>query len=504
MTAVTQRCHSRGREAAARARFSPLRRAARWSYIRAMPFPDARRRAARLALLLLAAAGLGAPETHADEPPPIGVKLGGETSRPAAGPDSFALPAANLPKELLERFFAGQRLFNIAFVKAPSPVPGLAGLGPTFNRPSCGACHTRDGRGQPPAGPDDALMQMVVRLGVVEPGRLPFGKPHPRYGNQLNDRGIEGVPAEGRAVIAWEEIAGRYADGETYKLRRPRVSFEKLAFGPLGERAALSLRIAPQLVGMGLLEAVPERVVRAWAEANRARADGVRGRARDVASAGTAGPSLGRFGWRAAEVSVRAQIASALINDMGLTTSLHPEKNCPPVQTACRAADPGPRPNVSDEALDTMTFYVSTLAVPERRDADKPEVMGGEKIFSAIGCAACHRPMMKTGTHPTIPFLSNQTIRPFTDLLLHDMGEGLADSLAEERLSGRLWRTAPLWGIGLVPAVSGHENYLHDGRARGLAEAILWHGGEAERARERFRALPKADRDALIAFLRSL
>ena len=426
------------------------------------------------ALLLTSASARG------DEPPrldpPLGVKLGGAGSRPAAGQDSFALPAANLPKEQLPRFFEGQRLFNIAFVRAPSPVPGLAGLGPTFNRPSCGACHTRDGRGQPPAGPDDALMQMIVRLGVVDPGRSPSGRAHPAYGIQLNDRAIEGVPAEGRAVIAWDELQGAYPDGESYRLRRPRISFEALAFGPLGERAGFSLRVAPQLVGLGLLEAAPAP--------NKA--------------------ILGRFGWRAEQPSVRAQIASALINDMGLTTSLHPEKNCPAAQTACRAADAGPRPNVSDAALDTMAFYVSTLAVPERRDVDKPEVRRGETLFAAIGCAACHRTTMKTGAHPTIPFLSEQTIHPFTDLLLHDMGEGLADTLPERDASGRMWRTAPLWGIGLVPLVNGHENYLHDGRARGLAEAILWHGGEAEKAKERFRALPKADRDALIAFLRSL
>ena len=449
-------------------------------------------------LLLAALAGAG---VRAEEPP-LGAKLGGDTSRPAAGADSFALPAANLPKALLPRFFEGQRLFNIAFVKAPSPVPGLAGLGPTFNRPSCGACHTRDGRGQPPAGPDDVLMQMVVRLGVVDPMRIPFGRPHPQYGNQLNDRAIDGVPAEGRALVAWEEIEGRYADGEPYKLRRPRVAFEALAFGPLGDNAAFSLRVAPQLVGQGLLEAVPERDVRAAAEANRAHPDGVRGIARGTLLTGKA--ALGRFGWRAEQPSVRAQIAAALINDMGLTTTLHPDKNCPPAQTACRAADPGARPNVSDEPLDTIRFYISTLAVPERRDVEKAEVMHGEKLFAAIGCAACHRTTVQTGTHTTIPFLSNQTIHPFTDLLLHDMGDGLADALPEETLSGRFWRTAPLWGIGLVPLANGHENYLHDGRARGLAEAILWHGGEADRAKDRFRALPKADRDALIAFLQSL
>jgi CxxC motif-containing protein (DUF1111 family) len=201
---------------------------------------------------------------------------------------------------------------------------------------------------------------------------------------------------------------------------------------------------------------------------------------------------------------VRAQIAAALNADIGLTTSLHPAKNCPPVQAKCRAADPGAHPNVPDATLDKIVFYISTLAVPERRGADAPAARRGELLFRAIGCAACHRPTATTGPYPAISFLGGQTIHPFTDLLLHDMGEGLADTLAEGTLPGRFWRTAPLWGVGVVPIASGHRNYLHDGRARGLAEAILWHGGEAARARERFRTLPKPDRDALIAFLRSL
>jgi CxxC motif-containing protein (DUF1111 family) len=380
----------------------------------------------------------------------------------------------------------------------------LAGLGPTFNRPSCGACHTRDGRGQPPAGPGDALMQMIVRLGSSNPRRGVFALRDQNYGIQLNDRAIEGVPAEGQAEIAWDEIEGRYADGDTYRLRRPRVGFRALAFGPLDRETARSPRIAPQLVGLGLLEAVPERTVRDWAAANRTHPDGVRGTVRGEIVHGQPFGKIGRFGWRAEQPTVFTQIASALINDMGLTTTLHPEKNCPPVQAACRAADSRPRPNVSDQVLRTLMFYVSTLAVPERRHVDAPEVRRGERVFAAIGCAACHRMSARTGAHPTIPILSDQTIHPLTDLLLHDMGDGLADGLDEEGVSGRMWRTAPLWGIGLVPLVNGHENYLHDGRARGLAEAILWHGGEADLAKDRFRALPKTDRDALIAFLRSL
>ncbi len=451
--------------------------------------------------LRLAAALCGLASTAAAQEPLLGARLGGALSRPALGEDAFALPAPGLGAAEIERFFAGQRLFNTAFVKAPSPVTELAGLGPTFNRPSCGACHTRDGRGEPPAGPGDAMMQMVVRLGVRTRTVKPFGVPHPEYGDQLNDRAIEGVPPEGRAVLAWTESEGRYGDGTPYRLRRPSLRFERLAFSKL-TRDMASLRVAPQLVGMGLLGAVPMADIVGFAEANKSNADGVRGIPRLIGAPGPSG--LGRFGWRAAQPSVRHQIAAAFIADMGLTTALNIEKNCPPVQRACRAADPGRRPNISDEQLDAVTFYVSMLAVPERRDSDAAEVRRGETLFGAIGCAACHRPTLKTGDRRAMPLLAHQTIHPFTDLLLHDMGDGLADLAAEGEISGRLWRTPPLWGIGLVPAVNGHEFYLHDGRARGLAEAILWHGGEAEAAKERFRGLGTAERDALIAFLKSL
>ncbi len=439
----------------------------------------------------------------AADQPRISPRLGGAASRAALGADAFALPPADLPAALLERFFAGQRIFNATFIKSPSPAPEFTGLGPTFNRPSCGACHERNGRGMPPRGPDDALMQMVVRLGVPTRQRDPIGLPHPVYGDQLNDRAIEGVPAEGRAAITWTESAGRYGDGEIYRLRRAELRFHDLAFSGLSPAMA-SLRIAPQLVGLGLLEIVPAEDMLAWAKANSARDDGVRGTPRSIDGDGNAPPRLGRFGWRALQPTLRDQIAAALIGDMGLTTTLHPVKNCPPAQSACRAADPGPRPNVSAAQLDMLTFYIGALAVPERRNADDRTVRHGERLFFDLGCAACHRDTLRTAAHPTLPFLSWQTIHPFTDLLLHDMGDGLADQVLEGKTSGRLWRTAPLWGIGLVRQVNGHENFLHDGRARGLAEAILWHGGEAENARERFRTSAKADRDALLAFLRSL
>lgn len=435
---------------------------------------------------------------------PVGAALGGATSRAGAGEDAFALPAANLPKALNTRFFEGQRLFNLTWVVAPSTIGQLDGRGPTFNRPSCSGCHFKDGRGRPPAESGGAMNSMLVRLSV--PGAGPRGgpKPHPAYGGQLQERANPGIPPEGRAFIDWKTVTGRYGDGAPYALRRPVLRFGKLAFGPLGAKILTSPRVAPQLVGMGLIDAIPDDAIRRRADPGDRNRDGISGRVNVVWDRTAKRLRPGRYGWKAGHPTLEQQIADAYRQDMGITNRLYPRENCPPVQTACAAAPNGGQPEVSDRILADVTFYISSLAVPLRRKAKDGTVRRGEALFTKIGCAACHVPTFRTGKHPTIPGLSNQVIHPFSDFLLHDMGPGLADARPEFRATGREWRTPPLWGIGLVPAVNGHRLYLHDGRARGLAEAILWHGGEAERAKQRFRQLPKAARDALIAFLRSL
>lgn len=428
---------------------------------------------------------------------------GGATTRVATDENAFAAPAANLPADQHARFFAGQRLFNTSWVAAPSGLAAFDGLGPVFNRVRCSGCHENDGRGQPPATFGEPMLSMIVRLSV--PGTSPTGAPlpHAAYGDQLNDRSIPNVPPEGRAVIRWIETLGKYADGTVYKLRRPATEFVDLAFGPIGSEVMLSERVAPHLIGMGLLEAVPEADILARADPDDKNKDGIKGIANSVWDVAQNKAVLGRFGWKANVPSVRQQIAIAFVNDMGLTTSLFPEQNCPEIQTACRAAPDGGTPEIGDEFLDDLTFYISQLAVPARRDADKPSVKAGERIFARLGCSACHVPTLKTGAHP-LPTVANQTIHPYTDLLLHDMGEGLADGRPDFEATGRQWRTPPLWGLGLVPKTNDHSFLLHDGRARDFAEAILWHGGEAERAKQAFRALPATDRTALIDFLKSL
>jgi len=462
------------------------------------------KRVTATAAALAVAAFIAIGAAGADGEPPVGTALGGTTTRTAVNRNAFALPAAGLSADQLRVFFFGNRLFNTNWVIAPSSTESFDGLGPIFNRVSCSGCHLRDGRGQPPVEPGGPMLSMLVRLSL--PGADAHGgpRPHPVYGDQLGDRAIPGVKPEGRAVLTWSETEGRFPDGERFTLRAPQLRFADLAYGPLGRDILTSVRVAPAVIGLGLLEAVPEATIRALADPEDRDGDGISGRVNMVWDIAAGGPALGRFGWKANAPNLRQQNAAAAQGDIGLTTTLFPDQSCSAAQAACRRATAGGTPEVSDEFLDKLTFYTQTLAVPARRTAADAAVRRGEALLTALGCAVCHRPTLMTGPHPTVPLLSNQTIHPFTDLLLHDMGEGLADGRPDFLASGREWRTPPLWGIGLVRAVNDHGFLLHDGRARGLVEAILWHGGEGEAARNRFMALPKAERDALIAFLESL
>jgi CxxC motif-containing protein (DUF1111 family) len=303
-------------------------------------------------------------------------------------------------------------------------------------------------------------------------------------------------------IITHEEVAGSYADGTTYTLSQPRYQLTGLAYGPL-EAPLTSPRVAPQVVGMGLLEAVPEAALLDLADPDDADGNGVSGRPNYVATGPGEPERLGRFGWKANVATVRDQVAGAFAGDIGITSDEHPEENCPTPATACRAAPTGGSPEIPADRMDDMEFYSRTLAVPARRRVDEPEVERGAELFAAIGCTACHTPTLLTGDHP-VSQLSGQEIHPYTDLLLHDMGPGLADGRADFLATGSEWRTPPLWGIGLVETVNGHTLFLHDGRARNLEEAVLWHGGEAAGAQGRFTALDAADRAAVIAFLESL
>ncbi|MGL4488698.1 MAG: di-heme oxidoredictase family protein, partial [Rhizobiaceae bacterium] len=295
-----------------------------------------------------------------------------------------------------------------------------------------------------------------------------------------------------------------YGDGEPYSLEKPIYRIENLGYGPLGDGVLLSARVAPQMIGLGLLEAVPDSILFANEDASDKNGDGVSGRLNLVENPLDIKGGIGRFGWKATQASLIAQNANAAHGDIGLTSPIHKEKNCTPSQTVCRAAPTGDELDLSQSFLDRLTLYTRLLAVPAQRNRDDPKVIDGEVLFAKFGCASCHLPTLSTDANAPLPELANQTFHPFTDLLLHDMGKELSDHRPEGGAIAAEWRTPPLWGIGLFEVTNGHQRLLHDGRARGVAEAILWHGGEAEKAREAFRNAPKAEREALIAFLNSL
>jgi CxxC motif-containing protein (DUF1111 family) len=460
---------------------------------------------------LLAATWLASGSTEVLDP---AVLTAGSFTTPEDGSSAFSIPIAMLDKEQAAQFAKGKEQFHEAWVVAPEP-SGVWGLGPTFNEDRCAHCHENNGRAAAPAERQEAVRGMLVRLSV--PGQGPHGepRPHPAYGDQLQNRGIPGrVPAEGQAVFNYAVREVGFADGETVTLRVPKIEFAALQFGELGADIMISPRIAPAMVGLGLLEAVPEQAILAIAREQEKL--GVSGKPNYVRDHENSKTVLGRFGWKAGQPNLRQQTAAAFLGDIGATSHFFPEENCPSVQVQCldvpsasKCGGQGGctgnyRPEVVPSRLSNITLYLQTLAVPARRNVNDPEVKRGEQLFSQANCSACHVPELRTGGKTAIPAAADLTIRPYTDLLLHDMGEDLADGRPEYQADGREWRTPPLWGIGLVREVNGHGDLLHDGRARNVAEAILWHGGEAAQSRETFRALPKAEREALVKFVNSI
>ena len=388
--------------------------------------------------------------------------------------------------------------------KLAASTTGLDGLGPTFNAPSCAACHFKDGRGKPPTEPDEKPLSLLFRLSI--PGQDAHGEPlgDPTYGGQLQPQAILGVPEEGEVALTHSLREGRYADGTAYSLEEPHYTLTNLAFGPVHPELMMSPRVAPVMVGLGLLEAIPDAALEALADPEDKDGDGISGRINHVWDVEHGEPRMGRFGWKANQPSLRQQNAGAFQGDIGITSDLFPSENCPSPQTACHDSLSGGAPELEAEKLEQVTFYTRMLAVPARRDVNEPEVLRGRRLFRELDCAKCHVPRHETGTVEDAPELSKQVIFPYTDLLLHDMGPELADGRPDFEATGSEWRTPPLWGIGLVETVNRHTRFLHDGRARSLEEAILWHGGEAERSRERFRDLTVNDRTALLRFLESL
>lgn len=428
---------------------------------------------------------------------------GGALTHPEHNRDAFTRPAPSLDAQQLRAFQFGNRIFNTGWTVAPASASGFDGLGPLFNRTSCSGCHLRDGRGRPPIEGETQLLSMLVRISQPAPDPADPPVPVPAYGDQLQDRAIPGVAAEASVRIEWEEQPGTYADGTLYSLRKPVLHLENPAYGPLPEDLQTSARVAPAVFGLGLLEAIPAAALRAAADPDDADGDGISGRVNEVHDPVSQSTRVGRFGWKANAASLEQQNTAAALGDIGLTSRHFPTANCTAAQTACSAAPHGGEPELPDLFVQRLTEYMQMLGVPAQRPASDLTRIGAQ-VFARLGCAACHTPQQHTGKDHPLALLHDQTFLPYTDLLLHDLGPDLADGRPDHLASGQEWRTPPLWGIGLYPTTNGHQLLLHDGRARGIAEAILWHGGEAETARERFRQANAADRDALIAFLQIL
>lgn len=434
---------------------------------------------------------------------------------------SYMQPVSDLQPNQLRAFQDGEKVFNNFWLAIPNhvisswwdlsqpgPGGGSWGLGPTFLATSCVQCHIQAGRGISSDNGGGPLFQQTLRLSV--PGDSPHlgPNPEPNYGLQIQSFDIidsknqTRQTGEGEVHVDWKTSKFRFDDGETIELRRPTIRIEKLNFGPLSPGVMTSLRNTQVIYGLGYLEAISEADILALAELQKTQ--GLNGRPNYVRDDINDRMALGRFGWKANQPSLKQQIAVAYHGDIGITSPLYPDQNCTPVQKACQGEKLSEKTELGQEQWNAISFWVSALNAPSPRNTQDPAVQRGRVLFSTVKCAQCHMPEMKTADYPVLPQLSNKRIEPYTDLLLHDMGPELADGRSDFKASGSDWRTPPLWGIGLSKQVNGSTHFLHDGRARNLLEAIVWHGGEAESSRQAFTKLSSKERADLLAFLHAL
>ncbi|MEM9649958.1 MAG: di-heme oxidoredictase family protein [Bacteroidota bacterium] len=428
---------------------------------------------------------------------PVGSLGVNSTSANAFG---FEVPGLSFQEQAL--FATGNSLFNQSWVSSPASTTARDGLGPTFNARACAGCHFKDGRGKP-------LINGSVSSGflmrISQPGQDKHGGPLalPNYGTQIQDRGNRGIPFEAKITVTFDTIKGTYPDGTSYQLRKPSYSFSEEQFGEIGS-VQTSPRVAQQTIGMGFISALPDNEILKYEDEHDQNGDGISGRPNYVWNSETNEVDLGKYGWKANAPTLKVQVASAFHGDMGLTTSIFDQNNCPNPQKDCQNAHNGGEPEVEDKQLHRVLFYQAALTVPNRRGFKEESVLKGKKLFNSLNCIGCHATGQVTGSFPLNPLLENVTIRPYSDFLLHDMGPGLADHRSDYNANGNEWRTQPLWGIGLISTVNQHTFLLHDGRARNIEEAILWHGGEAERSKQGFMNLSAEERQQLIDFINSL
>ena len=429
--------------------------------------------------------------------------LGGSTTVFNASPEAFGFSASQLTFGEQSDFGIGNSFFRQSWVSAPATTTARDGLGPFYNAVACSSCHFKDGRGRPPSFDGETARGLLLRLSLNGLGNDGATLPDPVYGHQLQDNAILGQTVKGNYTITYQDINETFDDGSTVVLKKPIYTIINLGYGNLAAGIKVSPRLANQIIGLGLLEALDENTILNLSDPNDLDGDGISGRPNYVFDVVSNQTVLGRFGWKANQPNVKQQVAGAFSGDMGITSSLFPNENCPS-GVDCDAIPNGGLPEISDANLNKVALYASALSVPVRRNVEDQNVLKGKKTFETIGCTSCHIPKLQTGNSHPIAALRNQTIRPFTDLLLHDMGSQLADNAPDFLATGSEWRTPALWGIGLLNTVNKFTFLMHDGRARNVEEAILWHGGEGQNAKNNYKSLTLQERKDLLLFINTL
>lgn len=423
---------------------------------------------------------------------------GGETTFTEVHSNAFSMPAPNLTASELEEHLEGDKGFEDVFIMAPSNIN--SGLGPIFNHNSCIACHPKDGRSKF-SDNLDAPNGFFLRTSIPGTDETGGPLPTPGFGLQIQNQAIWGYQPEAKIQVTFRYKTETLADGTKVQLREPIFTL-KDAYIPFPKNAMISPRMPMPVFGLGLVEAIPESRLLSLQDIDDTDGDGISGKANFVWNPITKKTELGRFGWKANTANVMLQTAGAYTDDMGVTNPVfHQEPGLGQSNGYDRLKDD---PEIDSKTLNAVVKYCRTLAVPAARKVNDPKVNNGYKIFvNELECAKCHTPSHTTGKSD-VATLANQKIWPFSDFLLHDMGESLADHRPDFLADGREWRTRPLWGLGLTFTVNGHYNLLHDGRARSITEAILWHDGEAMNSKNKFKKLSAKKRNDLLAFLNSL
>jgi len=449
---------------------------------------------------------------------------------------SYIYPGSGVDNKSKLDFWSGFSFFRDPWVAAPSATGNRDGLGPLFNTRSCIACHTAGSRAKLDKSGEILPLSLVVRLGPTESGRKGDDAVDPNYGGQIQPRAISyrltdvkkdhkdankgnnkssnkgNNRGEAWLNVDYTIVTGKFDDGISYELLKPNYQLTKLAYGELAPHIGLSVRLAPNIFGMGLLNAIREQDLLKQEDINDENADGISAKYNRVPNVLTAPKmgslQLGRFGFKAKQPNLHQQVAAAFRDDIGIINSSFPQDTCTPTQIACAQASASGGHHtenfeIDDQRLSLVVSFNELMGVPPARQLQQEKVQEGRSIFYQLSCNKCHTPSYVTGDNKH-QALAKQIIWPYSDLALHDMGDELADGVFEFDATGNEWRTAPLWGIGLQKKMTGQQRFLHDGRARTITEAILWHGGEAEQSKQAFKGLNKQQRQALVSFVEAI